>query len=96
MQVDQQDTRSHTWDDLYPDGAIRYYEGDDPDGFAAEIKAEFGFDVTEGGEEQIIDKWGGDCGSYRWAWNEECGFSFLIPSGYVEAVYGSERWPLGS
>jgi hypothetical protein len=84
-----------SWDERQPEGAIRYYEGDDPDGFAAEIKAEFGFDVTEGGEERGVDdagrKWG-----YRWRWDEEHGFSFFIPPGLIGAVYGSERWPLGS
>jgi hypothetical protein len=80
------DIDSTTWDDLCPDGAIRYYEGDDPDGFVAEMKANFGFDPSEGGEARYC----------RRAWTEEPGFSFLIPAGLVEAVYGSERYPLGS
>jgi hypothetical protein len=84
-----------SWDDRCPDGAIRYYEGDDPDGFAAEMRAEFGFDPTEGGEEHGVDSNGKEWG-YRWAWTEELGYSFAIPPGLVGAVYGSDRWPLGS
>ncbi len=87
--------QDHTWDDLSPDGAIRYYEGDDPDGFAAEIKAEFGFDVTLGGEEHYVGANGEAC-HWRWEWTKERGYSFLIPHGFVEAIYGSERWPIGS
>jgi hypothetical protein len=33
-----------TWHDLFPEGRDIFYEGDDPAGFAAEIRAEFGFD----------------------------------------------------
>jgi hypothetical protein len=88
-------TSTTSWDDLCPNGAVRYYEGDDPDGFAAEMVAEFGFDVTEGDEECGVDSNGREW-SYRWAWTEKSGYSFLIPPGLVEAVYGSERWPLGS
>jgi hypothetical protein len=83
-----------SWDELCPNGAIRYYEGDDPDGFAAEVKAEFGLDVTEKGDD----------GYQRWTWDEWLehegerfqSFSFFIPAGFVEAIYGSQRWPLGS
>lgn len=88
-------TDTRTWDDLHPDGAIRYYEGDDPHGFAAEVKVEFGFDVTEAGEVHDIDETGYDHGC-RWGGFPERDFSFCIPAGLVEAVYGSERWPLGS
>lgn len=88
-------TDTTTWDDLCPHGAIRHYEGDDPHGFAAEMLDLFGFDVTQGGEVHDVDENGVDHG-YRWGRFPEHGFSFLIPAGLVEAVYGSERWPLGS
>jgi hypothetical protein len=45
----------------------------------------FGIDVTAGSEEQWAE-WG-----ERWDWHNR---SFFIPPGLVEAVYGSERWPL--
>ena len=80
------------WDDLCPNGAIRYYEGDDPDGFVAEMKSEFGFDPTVGGEEHGVDANGRPWG-HRWSWDNR---SFAIPAGLVEAVYGSYRWPIGS
>jgi hypothetical protein len=89
------DVTARTWDDRYPHGAIRFYEGDDPEGFAAEIKAEFWFDVTEGGEEHGVDSTGREWGN-RWAWDEEHGFSFLIPAGLVYAIDGSERFEVGS
>jgi hypothetical protein len=36
-----------TWKELFPDGRFIFYEGDDPDAFAKEIKARFGFDPSE-------------------------------------------------
>jgi hypothetical protein len=30
------------------------------------------------------------------SWTEERGYSFFLPPGVVEAVYGDERWPIGS
>ncbi|HSS12238.1 MAG TPA: hypothetical protein VLL25_20285 [Acidimicrobiales bacterium] len=82
-------TNEKTWDELCPDGAIRFYEGDDPDGFAAEMLALFGIDVRAPIPE---DEWerGGYC------WNEFRSYRFVIPPGLVGAVYGSDRWPLGS
>jgi hypothetical protein len=32
------------WSELFPTGRFIFYEGDDPEGFRREIKAEFGFD----------------------------------------------------
>jgi hypothetical protein len=33
--------------DLHPDGRNLWYDGDDPDGFVAELKARFGFDPSK-------------------------------------------------
>lgn len=80
-------SRIETWDGLCPDGAFRYYQGDDPEGFVAEMKETFGFDPSS------------DRHWYKWADDGLGGFpvrGFWIPAGLVEAVYGSERWPLGS
>ena len=41
-----QDMSQTTWVDLYPEGRLFWYEGDDPDGFAAEVMVRFGLDVT--------------------------------------------------
>jgi hypothetical protein len=74
--------RELDWDDLRPNGAVRFYEGDDPDRFAAEMKAEFGFDVTEPHE------FGDGYRPTDWAGYRE----FFIPAGLVQRIYGSERW----
>jgi hypothetical protein len=33
-----------SWKRLFPEGRTIFYEGDDPEGFRQQIKAEFGFD----------------------------------------------------
>jgi hypothetical protein len=75
------------WDELCPDGAWRFYEGDNPEGFAAEIKETFGFDPSEDPDwDKHVDDGRG-------------GFpmrGFFVPAGLVGAVYGSGRWELGS
>jgi hypothetical protein len=80
-------SRTDTWDELCPDGAFRFYEGENPDGFAAEMRQRFGFDPS------VDPHWS------KWVDDGFGGFpmrGFLIPAGLVEAVYGNERWPLGS
>jgi hypothetical protein len=57
--------------------------GDDPDGFAAEIKERFGLDVTKGGER-----------TNGYAWTD--GYAFFVPPEHIDTIYGSGRWPLGS
>jgi hypothetical protein len=74
-----------TWDDLCPDGARRFYEGDDLEGFRADMWEEFSFEVAADDPEFPP---GG--------WCEERGWAFTIPEGLVAAIYGSDRWPLGS
>ena len=74
-----------SWDELCPDGAVRFYEGDDPDGFAAEILELFGIDVR-------APEPGDDGRPMRWESDRE----FFVPAGLVESVYGSDRWTLGS
>jgi hypothetical protein len=93
-------TTDITWRELCPDGAIRYYEGDDPEGFRAEIKAEFGLDVADEYDEPGVlpIKFG--------TWREVNGrgepcepwqdLRFFCPPEHIDAIYGSERWPLGS
>jgi hypothetical protein len=90
-------TTETTWWQLCPQGAVRYYEGSDPEGFRAEIKDEYGFDVA--------DEYDPGPGVRRWAWGEwletEDGqrfqvFAFFCPPEHIDAIYGSDRWPLGS
>jgi hypothetical protein len=78
-------TEAATWDDLCPDGARRFYAGDDPEGFRAEIIDRFGFHPAVDDPEYPP---GG--------WSEERGWAFSIPAGLVEEIYGSGRWLLGS
>jgi hypothetical protein len=80
-------SRSSTWDELVPHGAFRFYEGNDPEGFVAEMKETFGFDPSEDRHwDKLVDD---GLGGFPMR-------GFCIPAGLVEAVYGNERWPLGS
>jgi hypothetical protein len=76
-----------TWASLFPDGRDIFYEGHDPVGFVRRIQAEFGFspalDPSWGVEiEDDIDS----LTSYR----------FHCPAKDLDAIYGSDRFPMGS
>jgi hypothetical protein len=43
MRVAERESR---WADLFPEGRGIYYEGDDPEGFVAEIKTKYNFDPS--------------------------------------------------
>ena len=45
--TDTAKTDTRDWDDLRPDARLVYYEGDDLEGFAAEMLTEFGIDVKK-------------------------------------------------
>jgi hypothetical protein len=66
--------------ELWPEGRHIFYEGDDPDGFAAEIKKEFGFDPRESND----------------GWCEARGFEFFCPPEHLDAIDRSGRWLLGT
>jgi hypothetical protein len=72
-------TNTITQRELFPSGRQIYYEGDNPEGFALEIKERFGFDprISSG-------------------WDEEHGYSFVCPAEFLDAIYGSELYPMGS
>jgi hypothetical protein len=86
-----------TWAELFPEGRGICYEGDDPEGFVAEILAEFGFDPSadpawrsnllsggyDGGDVLYEDPFG------RSYW-------FHCPPEHLDAIYTSDRWPMGS
>jgi hypothetical protein len=77
-----------TWRDLFPAGRDIYYEGDDPAGFAGQIKTEFGFDPSADpgwGVAIPADEDGDGFTSYR----------FRCPPEHLDAIY-SERFPMGS
>jgi hypothetical protein len=73
-----------TWGELFPDGRMIFYEGDDPSGFVEQIRAEFGFDPSA--DERWGDRDEHPINRYR----------FWCPSEHMDAIYGSDRWPMGS
>jgi hypothetical protein len=72
-----------SYDELFPHGRIVFYEGDDPDRFAAEMAA-LGIDV----------RYVPDDGGATPDWDRLR--SFYIPPGRVEEIYIAGRWALGS
>lgn len=73
-----------SWDEMFPEGRVVFYEGDDPENFEQEMKS-IGIDVNY----SLENKWMNPCD-----WREMR--SFYIPSGRVEEIYGSNNWTLGS
>lgn len=82
-------TSSTTWADLFPDGRDIFYEGDDPDEFAAEIAAKYGFDPrTDMRWWDVID--GGD------GMEPFVSHRFRCPAHLLDAIYGNDKYPMGS
>lgn len=50
-----------SWSELFPHGRTIFYEGDDPAGFAAQVKSEFGFDPSESEGWTAEYDWRFDC-----------------------------------
>ncbi len=75
-------------EEYWPDGRDIYYEGNEPEAFAATIKAEFGLDVTgdPAWAEIIGDGEGSSFMSCR----------FHCPPELLGDIYYSDRWPIGS
>jgi len=75
-------------ENYWPNGRHIYYEGSEPEAFAATIKDEFGLDVTsDRAWGQIIDDSEG--GSF-------VSYGFDCPAGLLGDIYYSDRWPIGS
>src|SRR5688572_12470884 len=78
-----------TLQELFPTGRFVCYEGDNPEAFAREIRAQFGFDPS---------------GDAAWETHGYPGFSdpfgrrnwFHCPAEYLDGIYGGNRWPMGS
>lgn len=79
--------RLATWASMYPEGRDIAYEGDDPAEFASQIQAEFGFNPA------LDSRWGvqldGEASSYDSYW-------FYCPPEHLDAIYGSDRFLVGS
>jgi hypothetical protein len=75
-------------EDYWPNGRHIYYEGGEPEAFAATIKDEFGLDVTidRAWGQVIDDSEGGSFVSY----------GFDCPAGLLGDIYYSNRWSIGS
>jgi hypothetical protein len=81
------------WRELFPGGRCIFYEGADPDGFAREVRAEFGFDPA------ADPRWGralmhGPDGEEL---PDPLGrpYGFHCPPQHLDAIY-SGRFPMGS
>lgn len=78
------------WSELFPNGRTIFYEGDDPEGFCKEIKAEFGFDPRERPGDFTIP--GHAPSPMTWEQHR----AFHCPPEHLDAIYASGRWPMGS
>ena len=82
------------WQRLFPEGRCIFYEGDDPEGFAEQIKAEFGFNPRED------HRWGRTLmhGPDGEDWEDPLGrsYAFHCPPEHLDAIYGNDRFPMGS
>lgn len=77
------------WSELFPVGRHVLYEGEDPEGFRQEIRAEFGFDPGADSSD-----WGFLLGTSE---GEEIrSYGFHCPAEHLDAIYGSDRFLLGS
>ena len=89
-----------TWAELFPNGRGICYEGDDPEGFIAEIKAEFGFDPSADPawrSNLLNGTYGlGDLGDELYEDPFGRSYWFLCPAEHLDEIYGSARWPMGS
>jgi hypothetical protein len=75
-------------EDYWPDGRHIYYEGDEPEAFAATLKDAFGLDVTsDPAWGEVIDDSEGD---------SFVSYGFDCPSRLLGDIYYSDRWPIGS
>jgi hypothetical protein len=88
-------TTETTWRELFPKGRPIFYEGDEPQQFAEEIRTEFGFDPSA---DELWDGPGIMVGpnGERWADVWDRTHQFLCPPQHLDAIYGSQRWPMGS
>ena len=73
------------WEDLFPKGRDIFYEGNDPRGFRAEMRAKFGFDPITSPPKGY---W------HRLTWQKERCFN--CPANVLDTIYGNTKYPLGS
>jgi hypothetical protein len=79
----------NSWADLFPDGRVIFYEGDNPDEFVTTIRREFGFDPS------ADTQWGAQI-PVEGPESPYISYAFLCPPGLMDVIYGDDRFPLGS
>lgn len=89
-----------SWRELFPDGRYIYYEGDDPEGFIEEVKTRFGFDPTANClPNPICRGWFKDDApvvDWKEEYAESKSFGFHCPPEHLDAIYGGDKYPMGS
>lgn len=75
--------------EYHPEGRHIYYEGDDPQQFVEEIKAEFGFDPSADEDWAFLVPADDRAPAFY-------SYGFHCPAEHLDEVYGSDRWPMGS
>lgn len=83
-----------TWKELFPQGRLIFYEGDDPEGFVSEIKARFGFDPSLNNPSwgEWIDSWTETDPTYVETGDKTThpgfvGYAFHCPADLLDAIY---------
>jgi hypothetical protein len=76
-----------TWASLFPYGRDIFYEGKDPGGFVRQIQAEFGFSPA------LDPRWGEQIEDETHSFDSYC---FYCPAEHLDAIYGNDRFPMGS
>jgi hypothetical protein len=78
------------WSEMFPGGRDIFYEGADPEGFAATMLSMYGFDPSKD------PKWGERVEDGP---DDPTGFTshqFHCDAEHLDEVYGSGKWELGS
>ena len=76
-----------TWASLFPYGRDIFYEGKNPVGFVRQIQTEFDFSPA------LDPRWGERIEDDTYSFNSYC---FYCPAEHLDAIYGSDRFPMGS
>lgn len=82
-------TVKQTWADLFPTGREVFYEGDEPDEFAADLAANYGFDPRKDHRWWEVIEGDGDTEAF-------VVYGFHCPPELLNAIYGNPAYPLGS
>lgn len=78
------------WSELFPDGRHIFYEGDEPEVFVEQIKKEFGFDPS------ADEHWGVTFPAVDEYDTAFVSYAFHCPVEHLDAIYGGDRFPMGS